>query len=302
MSQPKTKRVAVAGSTGLIGDALVSALRERGDSAVRLVRRPSLGQDEITWDPRTGHLDPGALEGVDAVVNLAGAGVGDHRWTPDYKRAILQSRVDTTRTIATTIASLGAPIRFVCGSAVGFYGDRGEDELTEQSAPGEGFLAEVVQAWEAAADPARDLAPVVHARTGIVLSRTGGALARVLPLARLGLAGPLGTGRQWWPWISLIDEVRALIHLIDRPDLVGAVNLVGPSPTRQRDVMTALGRLLGRPAVLPTPSLALRLVLGEFAGDILGSQRVVGSALTASGFTHSHADVDSALRWVTTPD
>ncbi|MBK9476135.1 MAG: TIGR01777 family protein [Tetrasphaera sp.] len=293
------QRVLVAGSTGLIGTALCRALRDRGDEVVRLVRGSPGRGDELGWDPVSGTLPTGSLDGVHAVVNLAGAGVGDHRWTPDYKRTVLASRVDTTRTLAEAIASAGRPVRFVAGSAVGYYGDRGEEALDETSERGEGFLADVVLAWESAADAARQAgAPVVHARTGIVLSRSGGALARLLPLVRLALAGPIGSGRQFWPWITLVDEVRALIHLIDRPDMVGPVNLVGPAPARQREVVAALASAAGRPALLPAPALALRLVLGEFADDILGSQRVIGTALVDSGFTHVHPTVEQAAAWV----
>ncbi len=297
-----TQRIAVAGASGLIGGALCRHLSERGDEVLRLVRRPARTADEHSWDPAAGVLDPRALEGVTAVVCLSGVGVGDRRWTPGYKREILQSRVESTRTLATAIAATDPGIRLVAGSAVGIYGDRGDEPLDESSPPGEGFLAEVVRAWEAAADPARAAgARVVHARTGIVLSRTGGAMGKVLPLARLGLAGPLGSGRQFWPWITLEDEVRALAHLIDHAELVGPVNVVGPEPARQGELMREMGRLLHRPAVLPAPAPALRLALGEFASDILGSQRVVGRALADSGFSHTHDSMPSALAWMLSP-
>ena len=205
------QRVAVTGSTGLIGSALSAFLRERGDEVVRLVRRAPEQPDEVRWDPAARLLDPAALSGVTAVVHLAGAGVGDHRWTPSYQQQILGSRVDGTTTIATALADLGEPVRLVSGSAVGVYGDRGDEVLTEDSSLGGGFLSEVVRAWEAAADPARDAGlSVAHPRTGIVLSPEGGALSRMLPLARLGINGPLGNGRQWWPWISLRDTVAGL--------------------------------------------------------------------------------------------
>ncbi|GGL22243.1 TIGR01777 family protein [Phycicoccus endophyticus] len=292
-------RVAVTGSSGLIGTALVAALRARGDDVLRLVRREPAAPDEVRWDPATRRLDPAVLDGVDAVVNLAGAGVGDHRWSPAYKREILASRTDATTAVATAVAATGAPVRLVSGSAVGFYGDRGDQPLTEADAAGTGFLAEVVLAWEAAAGPAVEAgAPVAFARTGIVMAAGGGAMAPLLRLARLGLGGPLGSGRQFWPWVTLVDEVRALVHLVDRPDVTGAVNLTGPAPARQREVAAALGRALHRPAVLPAPSLALRAVVGEFAGEILGSQRIVGEALLASGFVHEHADLDAAARWL----
>jgi uncharacterized protein len=292
-------RIAVTGSSGLIGTALVAALRQRGDEVVRLVRRPPRAADEVQWDPATGHLDPRVLEGVDGVVNLAGAGVGDSRWSPSYKREILASRVDATTAVATAVAAAGHPVRLVSGSAVGYYGDRGDEELTEASPPGSGFLSDVVLAWEAAAQPAVDAgAPVAFIRTGIVLAREGGAMKPLLRLARLGLGGPLGSGRQFMPWITLPDEVGAILLLLDSPEVTGPVNLVGPAPARQREVAQALGRALHRPAVLPAPSVALRVVLGEFAGEVLGGQRIVGHALRDSGYAFAHADLGSAVRWL----
>jgi len=294
------QRVAISGASGLIGSALSAFLRARGDDVVHLVRRrPSPG--EIGWDPTSRTLDPSDLSGLTAVVHLAGAGVGDHRWTPAYKHEILSSRVNGTATIATALADLGEPIALVSGSAIGIYGDRGERILTEDSAAGQGFLADVVRAWEAAASPAQKAGlRVVLARTGLVLSPHGGAMERVLPLARLGLAGPLGTGRQYWSWITLHDEVRALAHLIDQ-DLAGPVNLVSPQPLRQAEVMKALGTVLGRPALLPAPALALKVILGEFASDVLASDRILPSVLTASGFVFDHDTIESAMRWLVDP-
>jgi hypothetical protein len=232
------------------------------------------------------------------VVHLAGAGVADHRWTPAYKQEILDSRVNGTTTVARALADLGEPIALVSGSAIGAYGDRGEEILTEDSDTGTGFLADVVRAWESATYPAREAGlRVVHARTGLVLTPDGGAMKRVLPLARFGLAGPLGSGKQYWSWITLRDELRALAHLVDH-DLAGPVNLVSPQPLRQSDVMKALGTQLGRPALLPAPALALKAVLGEFSSDILSSSRIMPSALTASGFVFDHDTIDSAIRWL----
>jgi uncharacterized protein (TIGR01777 family) len=277
---------------------LSAFLSSRGDDVVPLVRREPRARYEISWDPASRKLDPGALSGATAVVHLAGAGVGEHRWTPAYKQQILASRVDGTATIATALADLGEPIALVSGSAIGAYGDRGDEMLTEDSDSGQGFLAGVVRAWEAATRPAQEAGlRVVHARTGLVLTRDGGAMQRVLPLARLGLAGPLGTGRQYWSWITLHDELRALAHLIDQ-DLAGPVNLVSTQPLRQAAVMKALGAQLGRPAVLPAPALALRVALGEFASDVLASARVLPSVLTASGFVFEHDTIDSAMRWL----
>lgn len=295
---PPLQRVAITGASGLIGSALSAFLRARGDEVAHLVRRRPRAGHEIGWDPATRTLDPGDLSGVTAVVHLAGAGVGDHRWTPAYKHEILASRVDGTATIATALADLGEPIALVCGSAIGVYGDRGDVILTEDSEGGQGFLADVVRAWESATGPAQDVGlRVVHARTGLVLAPHGGAMERVLRLARFGLAGPLGSGRQYWSWITLHDEIRALAHLIDQ-DLSGPVNVVGVQPLRQAEVMKALGAVLGRPAVLPAPTLALKVILGEFASDILASERVLPSVLTASGFVFDHDTIESAMRWL----
>ena len=288
------QRIAITGASGLIGGALSAFLRARGDEVIPLVRRPATA-GELQWHPHA-PLSPTALDGVDAVVHLAGAGVGDHRWTPAYKDLILRSRVDGTVTIATAVAQCDHLVRLVSGSAIGFYGNRGDELLDERSAPGTGFLAEVVRAWEAATAPAQAAGmPVVMARTGLVLSARGGALGRMLPLARRGLGGPLGNGRQFWSWISLTDEVRALAFLIDRPDITGAVNLVGPNPHRQREVAVVLGGLLGKPASLPAPAIALRLGLGEFADDVLSSQRVSPTVLSDNGFAYDHPTIEAAL-------
>jgi uncharacterized protein (TIGR01777 family) len=296
--QPPPQRVAITGASGLIGGALTAFLSARGDNVVHLVRREARTPYEISWDPASRKLSPGDLSGLTAVVHLAGAGVGEHRWTSSYKQEILESRVNGTATIATALADLGEPIALVSGSAIGAYGDRGDEVLTEESRTGEGFLADVVRAWEAATAPASDAGlRVAHARTGLVLTTDGGAMKRVLPLARLGLAGPLGSGRQYWSWITLRDELRALAHLIDH-DVVGPVNLVSPHPVRQSEVMKALGSKLGRPAILPAPALALKIALGEFAADILASARVTPGVLTASGFQFEHDTIETALGWL----
>jgi uncharacterized protein len=298
MSPSQRQRVAITGASGLIGSALSAFLSARGDDVVHLVRREPRARCEISWDPASRKLDSGALSGVTAVVHLAGAGVGEHRWTPAYKQEILASRVNGTATIATALADLGEPIALVSGSAIGAYGDRGEEMLTEDSDTGKGFLADVVRDWEAATLPAQRAGlRVVHARTGLVLTADGGAMQRILPLARFGLAGPLGTGRQYWSWITLHDELRALAHLIDQ-DIVGPVNLVSTQPLRQAEVMKALGAQLHRPAVLPVPALALKVALGEFASDILASARILPSVLTASGFVFEHDTIESAMRWL----
>lgn len=304
--------VAITGSSGLIGTALVEALRERGTDVVRLTRGESSGSPDegaesagrgrvrsVTWDPTSKHLDASALDGVDAVVNLAGAGIGDRPWTPAYKRTLRDSRIDSTTTICAAIAEQADPPRLVSGSAIGYYGDRGNDVLTEDSGPGEGFLPDLCRDWEAATWQAQQAgASVTQVRTGLVLSREGGAIGRIWLLARLGLLGPLGNGRQFWPWITLHDHVRAILFLLDRPQIEGPVNLVGPHPTPQRDVMAALGKALHRPAVLPTPAIALRTLLGGFSAELLDSRRLLPTVLADHGFTFEHATTAVAMAWV----
>lgn len=290
-------RVVIAGSSGLIGSALTGLLRSEGAEVVRLVRRSPGGPDERRWDPDRGELDPGALAGADVVVNLAGAGVGDKRLTTARKQVVLSSRTTGTALLARTMAGMDAPPPVLLqGSASGAYGDRGEEVLTEDSARGDTFLAGVVRAWEDAASPAvaDPRIRVAFLRTGIVLTPGGGALGPLLPLLRLGLGGPLGSGRNYWAWITLTDEVRAIRHLMDVP-VAGPVNLVA-DPAHSIDVIRALAAELHRPAVLPVPAVALRLVLGEFADEILASQRIVPAVLDSCGFVHRHRDLRSAAR------
>ncbi len=293
------QRVAITGASGTIGGALSAFLTQRGDEVAHLVRRPARTSAEISWDPAGGRLDPAALAGVGAVVNLAGASV-EKRWTPRQKKAIFTSRVEGTRTIATALARADRPIRLVSQSGAGYYGsDRGEEVLSEDSEGGEGFVADMVRAWEGAADPAREAGlSVAHSRTGVVLSPQGGAMGRLLPFARLGLSGPLGSGRQFWSWITLHDAVRALAFLVDHPELEGPVNVVGTAPTRQRELAAELGRQLSRPAFFPAPAFGVRLYVGDFAAEVLGSQRILPSRLTAAGFTHDHPTLPQALAWV----
>lgn len=298
-----TKRVAIAGSSGLIGGALRRHLRVRGDEVVRLVRRPARAPDEVTWDPAIGHLPQAELEQVDAVVNLAGVGIGDRRWSTAHKHAVEQSRLDATGTIARGLATVhertGRRIRLVNGSAVGFYGDRGDEVLTESSAGGYDFLSRVVARWEAATGPALDAhLPVATVRTSLVVSPSGGAFQPLLRLTRLGLGGPLGTGRQWWPWITLQDEVRLLTHLVDHPDLTGVFNAAAPGSARQRDVAKSLGTAVGRPAIVPAPRIALRVIIGEFADRILDSQRVEPQRTLETGFTFTHPDLEAMVTWL----
>jgi uncharacterized protein len=289
-------QIAITGSTGLIGKALVRALRDEGLTVIRLVRRPAAAEDEVRWDP-FGEVDSGALEGVDAVVHLAGAGIGDHRWTETYKREIRDSRVEGTRTLARALAGLSRrPAVFVSGSGIGYYGDTGDVAVDESAPLGEGFLAEVVRDWEAAAQPAVDAGiRVVHPRTGLVLSGEGGLLGKLLPLFRLGLGGRLGSGRQWMSWISLEDQVAALRFLI-HDGLQGPVDLTAPEPVTNAAFTAALGRAVHRPAPFIVPAPALRLMLGEFAEEgALISQRVLPDRLVKAGFTFRHPDLGAAL-------
>ncbi len=294
MRNPLT--VAIGGGSGFLGSALAAALRSRGDRVRTLVRRPPRDPAEITWLPNSGRLDPARLAGVDVVVNLAGAGVGDRRWGPEHKAAILQSRVDSTHTVVGALLAMDRPARLVNASAVGFYGNRGEEQLTEASAPGTGFLPEVVQAWEEATVAAVQAGiPVSLARTGLVMGSSGGAFPQLARLSRLGIFGPLGSGRQWWPVISLRDEIAAYLHLIDHPEITGPVNLVGAEPVPQHEFAAALGAALHRPALVPAPAPALGLVVGEFSGEILASQRVLPERLLATGFTHQDPDVAAVV-------
>ncbi|GAA4369883.1 TIGR01777 family oxidoreductase [Actinomadura sp. NPDC048032] len=290
-------RVTVTGSSGLIGSALVQSLREDGHDVVRLVRREPSRPDEARWSPADGCVDKESLEGADAVVHLAGAGVGDRPWTKAYKQKIRDSRLVGTRTLAEAIAAASPrPRVLVCGSAIGYYGDTGDREADEDSPAGEGFLADVVRDWEAAAAPAREAGVrVVHPRTGVVLAREGGVLGRTLPLFRFGLGGDLGDGRQWTSWISLPDEVAALRFLIDT-EIAGPVNLTAPNPVTNDAYTKAVGRALHRPARLPVPKFALRAALGGFADEgPLVSQRVLPRRLLEAGFRFAHEDVDAAV-------
>ncbi|MEU2431708.1 TIGR01777 family oxidoreductase [Streptomyces sp. NPDC007861] len=301
-------RIAVTGSSGLIGTALVRSLTAGGTSraegseerheVVRLVRRAARGADEVEWDPARQYVDAAGLDGCDAVVHLAGAGVGDHRWTEAYKKELRDSRVLGTAAIAEAVASLETPPRvLVCGTAVGYYGDTGDRAVDESAPPGAGFLASLCEEWEAAAAPAEEAGiRVAFARTGLVVAREGGAWGRLFPIFRAGLGGRLGNGRQYWSYISLHDEVAALRHIVDTAELSGPVNLTAPTPLTNREVTEAMGRVLRRPTPFAVPRFALRVALGEFAEDVLGSQRVLPKKLLDSGFTFAHPSIDAAIR------
>ena len=291
-------RIVVAGSHGLIGSALLPHLAESGHEVLRLVRRTPSGADELAWDPDTGRLDPTLLAGADAVVNLAGVNVGTRPLTPARKRQVIASRLRTTGLLSATLAaSSETPRVLLQASGIGAYGDRGDDVLTESEPLGHTFFADVVRRWESATSTASDAGVrVVHLRSGIVLSPRGGALGRLLPLIRLGLGGPLGSGRQFWAWITLLDEVRAITHLLTA-DVEGPANLVA-EPARNADVVAALAAEWHRPAVVRAPARALRLALGDFAPEVLGSVRAVPAALAASGFLPEHPDIGSAASWL----
>lgn len=297
--------VAITGASGLLGSALSRALRERGDAVLHLVRRPP-GTDlpesvrEVRWDPSHGLTDPAALQGVTAVVNLAGAGLGDRRWTTSYKQELVHSRVTNTITLCQELTALDQPVRLLSGSAIGVYGNRGDTRLTEDSPLGSGFVADLARDWEHATWSAQEAGlSVAHLRTGIVLSRRGGALARLLPLVRFGLGGPMGDGTQFWSWITLPDHISAMLWLLDHPEVTGPVNLTAPEPERQLAVVRALASVLHRPSVVPAPTIALRLALGEMAGEVLGSQRVLPGVLREHDFPFRYPDLESAAAWVT---
>ncbi|CAM5632703.1 TIGR01777 family oxidoreductase [Streptomyces viridifaciens] len=297
-------RIALTGSTGLIGSALVRSLLADGHQVVRLVRHRSRtgpqpdGSTAIGWNPLLGEVDRDGLAGVEAVVHLAGAGVGDRRWSDSYKRDIRESRVYGTETVAVALAALKEPPRvLVSASAVGWYGQTGDRVIDEDSPAGDDFLAEVCLEWEAAARPAeRAGIRVVHPRTGMVLSAAGGAGSRLFPLFKLGLGGRLGSGQQYWSYISLADEVAALRFLIDREDLSGAFNLTAPEPATNAELTAAIGRALRRPTPFPVPEAVLKVVLGELAVEVVGSHRVVPRRLLEAGFRFAHPDLDSAVR------
>jgi len=293
-------RVLVSGATGFIGSALLRRLAGDGIAVRRLVRRaPAAGSDDREWDPSRGVIDPRALDDVDAVVHLSGARI-DQRWSESVERELRESRIRSTELLARAIAS--APVRprvLVSGSAIGVYGDRGDEPLDERSAPGTGFLAGLCVDWEAAARPAADAGVrVVHPRTGIVLGAHGGALARMLPPFKLGVGGPTGSGRQWMSWIALADMVEALLFALRTETLAGPANFVAPEPVRNADFARTLGHVLHRPAVLPTPKLALSLLFGRemVEATLLASQRATPRALLDAGFGFAHPRLEDALR------
>ena len=286
------QRIAITGASGLIGSALVGYLKSQGHTVQRLVRRPALSSEEITWDPIAGTVDMDALAGVDAVIHLAGAGVSDKRWTKKYKSEILNSRLLGTTTIAKAVAIV-KPQVFISASAIGWYGESGNRSVVENDRAGDDFLAAVCREWEAAADLAGDVR-TIKLRTGLVLDPTGGALGKMLPLFRFGLGGKLGNGKQWWSWITLHDQIRAIAFLLEN-NISGPVNMTSPNPVTNSEFTAGLARAMHRPALFPVPAIALKIAMGGFSCEVLGSKKVLPNALTEAGFNFEYPHISSAL-------
>ncbi len=294
--------IAIAGSSGLIGSALVYALRATDRRVLRIVRRAPSNADEVFWNPDTGEFDPSALAGVDAVVNLCGVNVGDQRWSGAFKQSLRDSRIGPTEVLASAVVEAGVPV-LVNASAVGYYGDTGSHTVDETAPAGAGFLAQLCWDWETAAAPAgNDGARVVLLRTGLVLTEAGGVLGRLKRLFSLGLGARLGSGRQYMPWISLEDQVRAVLFAIIHDGLSGPVNLTGPAPVTNAEFTAAMGRAVNRPTPLMVPGFALRAAFGEFADEgLLGGQRAIPAALERAGFEFHHNTIGEALAFATAP-
>lgn len=290
MSLPQ--RIAITGASGLIGTALVGHLKSEGHTVQRLVRRPVVAPDEIQCDPKTGYVDIEALRGVDAVIHLAGVGVGDKRWSKKYKAEILNSRLLGTTAIAHAVSEV-KPQVFISASAIGWYGESGNRAVVESDRVGDDFLAAVCREWEAAADLAQGVR-TVKIRTGLVLDPTGGALGKMLPLFRLGLGGKLGNGKQWWSWITLHDVIRAISFLLENK-IEGPVNLTSPNPVTNQEFTSALARAMHRPALFPAPAIGLKIALGGFSSEILGSKKVMPQELSNAGFTWDYPHITNAL-------
>lgn len=290
--------VVVSGATGLVGSALSKELEDKGHKVIVLSRSKPSSDDTIRWDPSRGQIDASRLEGVDAVVHLAGENIVG-RWTPEKKRRIRDSRVQGTRLLAETIAGLSEkPRAMVCASAIGYYGDRGNELLREESEPGGAFLSEVVKEWEAAAAPAREAGVrVANLRFGVVLSAEGGALGTTLPIFKLGLGGKVGSGRQWWSWVALDDVAGAIIHALENESVEGPVNVVAPNPMTNAEYTKVLGDVLNRPTLFPLPAPAARAMLGEVADELLlASARVEPAKLKETGYEFRYPELEDALR------
>lgn len=293
--------VVITGASGLIGTKLTAAFEADGWRVLRAVRREAKHDQEVSYDPKKGLIEREKLEGVEAIVHLAGAGIADKRWTESYKQTILDSRVDGTTLIAETLAGLNnKPKVFACASAIGYYGDRGNEELDEQAAAGDGYLPEVCLQWERSCEAAREAGiRTVNMRIGVVLSTEGGALKEMLTPFKLGGGGVLGSGKQYFSWIELEDIVRAMHFIVKNDSLSGPVNLVAPNPVTNYEFTKTLGRVLSRPTILPMPAFAARLLFGEMADALLlASTRVVPSKLTSAGFSYEHGELEPALKHV----
>ncbi len=289
---PNIKRVAVTGSSGLIGSALVARLKSDGYQVQKIVRRATRNQEEVRWDPIKGEIDLDTLDGVDAVFHLAGAGVGDKRWSAAYRSEILNSRLLGTTTIANACQQLQTDV-FISASAIGYYGETGNRAVTETDKGGSDFLSVVCREWEAVADLASSVR-TIKLRTGLVLDPTGGALGRMIPLFKFGLGGKLGSGKQWWSWITLHDQIRAMMFLMNSK-IEGAVNLTSPNPVTNQEFTASLARILKRPALFPAPAFALKAVLGGFSSEVLGSKKVIPQVLTDAKFEFEFPFVSDAL-------
>ncbi len=295
-------KVIISGSHGMIGSALVRYLRAKGHDVIRLVRsRQEVGEGSVFWDPETRRVDEAGLDGSDVIVHLAGQNIGDRRWTEEYRRTIRDSREVGTRFLCETLARLAnPPSLLVAASAVGYYGDRGSEVLTEESSPGDDFLANVCKEWEAAAQPAKSTGiRVIHLRLGVVLSRRGGALAKMLTSFRYGLGGVIGSGRQYWSWIALDDVLGAIEHCMGAVNLAGPVNCTAPEPVTNREFTKTLAAVLRRPTILPVPAYAVRFFMGEMGNALLlASTRVEPRRLIESGYSFRFATLESALRHI----
>ena len=289
---PVPQRIAVSGASGLIGTALVGHLKSEGHTVQRLVRRAPITADEVQWDPQTGFVDLEPLRGVDAVIHLAGVGVSDKRWSKKFKSEILNSRLLGTTAIANAVAEL-QPQVFISSSAIGWYGESGNRAVVETDRAGDDFLAAVCREWEGAANLAGEVR-TVKLRTGLVLDPTGGALGKMLPLFRLGLGGKLGSGKQWWSWITLHDQIRAIVFALEHP-IAGPVNVTSPNPVTNQEFTSALARAMHRPALFPAPAIALKIALGGFSSEVLGSKRVIPHVLQDAGFTWDYPHISEAL-------
>jgi len=291
-------RVLISGASGLVGTELAKQLREDGHQALRLVRRTAKAADEVSWNPAKGQIDPDIMESVDAVVNLAGATTGRIPWTAKYKKEIVSSRIDSTRTLVTAINRAGNPPKvLISGSASGFYGEGGSTWLSEESPKGKGFLSDLAHNWEQEAMKAR--ARVVLIRTTLVMSRKKGALGPLMPLLKLGVGGPIGSGKQFWAWINLVDEAAAIIHLITTPGASGPYNLTAPEPATCEAMIVGLGKAIRRPTFFRIPEFLMKLFIGEAAEELLlVSQKMTANKLLASGFRFRYPDLKSSIDWV----